>query len=156
MFLQIRRMTENEAWQCADLMASTEPWITLQRTREHTHHTVTNPHFETYVAVMSDENIAGVVSIAMEAPLIRGYIVALAVKQGHRNEGIGAALLAHAEQRILRDSPNIFLCVSSFNFAAQRFYERHGYQQVGVLKDLIIAGASEHLLRKTSGPWNRF
>ena len=149
-------MTDNEAWDCADLMASTEPWITLQRTREHTHRAVSNPHFESYVAVASDEQIVGVVTIAVEVPLIKGYIAALAVKQSHRNQGIGAQLLAHAENRIRRDSPNVFLCVSSFNSDAQRFYERHGYQQVGVLKDFIIAGASEHLMRKTNGPWNAF
>lgn len=61
-----------------------------------------------------------------------------------------------AEQRIFRDSPNVFICVSSFNDAARRLYERLGYQKVGELRDLIVPGASEHLMRKTTGAWSTF
>ena len=44
------------------------------------------------------------------------------------------------------------MCVSSFNTDAQRLYKRLGYQIVGELEDYIIPGASEILLRKTTGP----
>jgi ribosomal protein S18 acetylase RimI-like enzyme len=61
-------------------------------------------------------------------------------------------LLGFAEQRILRESPNIFMCVSSFNIGARRLYERHGYTVVGELTDYLVEGHSEILLRKTFGP----
>ena len=41
------------------------------------------------------------------------------------------------------------VCVSDFNHAARRFYARSGYQQVGTLGDLLVAGSAELLLRKT-------
>jgi len=60
------------------------------------------------------------------------------------------------EQRILRDTPNVFLCVSSFNDGAQRFYGRLGYEVVGELRDLIVPGHAEILMRKTTGPYTEF
>jgi ribosomal protein S18 acetylase RimI-like enzyme len=61
-----------------------------------------------------------------------------------------------AERRILSEVPNVFMCVSSFNDAARRLYQRLGYQVVGELTDYIVAGYSEILLRKTTGPLTAF
>ena len=47
---------------------------------------------------------------------------------------------------------NVFICVSSFNPRARNLYESVGYEVVGELKDYIVAGHSEILLRKTIGP----
>lgn len=139
----------------AGLMANTEPWITLGRTIENTRQAVANPSFEAYVAVEADQ-VVGIALVAMSVPLIRGYIAALAVHADHRGRGVGTMLLTFAEQRILRDSPNVFLCVSSFNTRARTLYERNGYEYVGELKDYVIAGASELLFRKTTGPLSTF
>jgi ribosomal protein S18 acetylase RimI-like enzyme len=142
---------DDEAWRCADLMASTDPWITLRRTREQTHKVISNPSAQVYVADFAGE-IAGLVVFTTNAPLLGGYVMTLAVQPAHRNRGIGRQLLAFAEELVFRDSPNIFLCVSSFNHDAQRFYERLGYQRIGELTDFIIEGAGEILMRKTLGP----
>ena len=45
----------------------------------------------------------------------------------------------------------MFLCVSSFNPAARRLYERLGYQLVGTLTDYLVPGHDEYLFRKTTG-----
>ena len=37
-----------------------------------------------------------------------------------------------------------------------RFYERRGFEFVGVLRELIIPGHDEILLRKTRGTWTAF
>jgi ribosomal protein S18 acetylase RimI-like enzyme len=65
---------------------------------------------------------------------------------------VGRQLVLFAEQRIFRDSPNVFLCVSSFNTDAQRFYEQLGYERVGVIENYLVAGHDEYLMRKTLGP----
>ena len=154
--IEIRRINgDDEAWMCAEIMAATDPWITLGRRREQTYAQITRSFAETSCAV-ADGKIVGVIVVAMELPLIKGYIMALAVAAGFRDRGIGSRLLAYAEERIFRESPNVFLCVSSFNADAQRFYERHGYEQVGILKDLVITGSSELLMRKTKGSWQAF
>jgi len=47
---------------------------------------------------------------------------------------------------------NVFLCVSSFNQGALRFYEREGYEKVGELRGYIIPEHSEFIMRKRQGP----
>jgi ribosomal protein S18 acetylase RimI-like enzyme len=73
-----------------------------------------------------------------------------------RGRGLGSQILAWAEERIFRDSPNVFMCVSSFNSDAQRLYARLGYQQIAVLSAFFVAEHDELLLRKTRGAWATF
>ena len=81
-----------------------------------------------------------------------GYLQTICIVPGLRGQGLGARLVAFAEERIFREHPNVFLCVSSFNVNARRLYERLGYAVVGELTDYLMAGCSEILMRKTRGP----
>lgn len=56
----------------------------------------------------------------------------------------------------LRESPSVFLCVSSFNAGAQGLYRRLGYTVVGELTDYLVRGHGEVLMRKSRGPWSEF
>ena len=85
-----------------------------------------------------------------------GYIQTLAVKEKYRGQGLGSEIMKFAEDRILSERPNVFICVSSFNPRARALYERLGYELVGELKEYIIPGHSEFLLRKTIGPFKTF
>jgi ribosomal protein S18 acetylase RimI-like enzyme len=155
--ITIRPITgDNEIWTCADIMAATDPWLRYGRSRDTNRSSLTAPGVETYVAVSADNQILGVVALALRIPLIRGYILGLAVTSDARNRGIGTRLLQFAEQRIFRESPNVFMCVSSFNTGAQRLYARLGFQQIGVITDYVAPDAHEHLLRKTLGPQSTF
>ncbi|MEA2734607.1 MAG: [ribosomal protein S18]-alanine N-acetyltransferase [Humisphaera sp.] len=145
-----------EAWTCAEIMASSEPWLSYGRTREINFRTLTAPGAETHVAITDAGEIAGLVIIAMNVPLIRGYVMGLAVQAALRNRGVGTSLLTFAEERIFRESPNVFICVSSFNEGAQRLYARLGFTKIGEITDFAVPGAHEHLLRKTLGPQSTF
>lgn len=81
-----------------------------------------------------------------------GYVRWLAVAPAARGQGVGGALLRHAEERIFRRGPNVFLTVSRFNRRAQAFYRRRGYARVGALVDYVVPGITEVLMRKTRGP----
>ena len=151
-----RLVARSEQEAAARIMASTDPWVALGRTFQHTFATVSDPHGEAYGAVTAEGEVVGVVAIAVDVPLIKAYVRALAVKEGRRGGGLGTRLLRFAERRIARDSPNVFMCVTSFNAGARRLYERLGYREVGVITDFVIPGDDEILLRKTSGPWSSF
>jgi ribosomal protein S18 acetylase RimI-like enzyme len=146
---------EADAASCASIMAASEPWKTLGRGYDHTFRVVTDPQAELFVAATPEEEVVGLVQIRM-MPVFKGYIAALAVEESHRGRGIGTMLLEYAEERIFRESPNVFLCCSSFNHDAMRLYHRLGYQRIGEIKDFIIAGAGEVLMRKTIGPASTF
>jgi len=139
-----------EARACAELMAQSEPWITLRRDFEHSFNLLSDRTLEVYVAHIG-EDLAGLVAVNMRGAFV-GYIRALVIAPAWRSRGIGAQLMQFAEERIFRESPNVFLCVSGFNPRAQQFYLRLGYERIGELKDYVIAGKSEILMRKTIGP----
>jgi ribosomal protein S18 acetylase RimI-like enzyme len=75
------------------------------------------------------------------------YIASIAVVAEAREQGIGSGLLHFAEVRFA-STGHIFLLVSSFNHRAQHFYRRHGYEEVGELKDYVVPGHSELILHK--------
>jgi ribosomal protein S18 acetylase RimI-like enzyme len=154
---EIRRLGGDErgvALECARMMAGSEPWLTLGRSVDQSLAVVTDPTCETYVA--ADESSAqGFVVLSM-AGAFRGYIRTVCVRADRRGAGLGRRLIAFAEERIFADSPNVFMCVSTFNHAAQRLYERLGYVVVGELTDFLVRGHGEILLRKTRGPWTEF
>ena len=149
--------TSDEAEQCARLMADSEPWRTLGRDYETLLRIVTDLVKEVHVAYVGAETatVAGFLILNMTGAFI-GYIQSICVAPEWRGRGLGALLIRFAEKRIFRETPNVFMCVSSFNTDAQRLYERLGYQRVGELIDYIVAGHSEILLRKTIGPLTGF
>jgi ribosomal protein S18 acetylase RimI-like enzyme len=149
--LTIRPLGDNaDARRCARLMSGSEPWITLGRGYEESLKLLTDPTRESYVARLGTD-IVGFVILSM-AGAFTGYIQTVCVDPEHQNRGIGRELIAFAEKRIWRDSPNVFMCVSDFNTGARRLYERLGYRVVGELTDYVIKGRSEILLRKSTGP----
>jgi [ribosomal protein S18]-alanine N-acetyltransferase len=153
--LAIRPLSgDAEARRCAEMMCSTEPWITIGRTFEESLDIVKDPTREVYVA--HDDGIAGFVILNMGGAFV-GYIQTVCVDAEARGGGIGTRLVEFAEERIFADTPNVFLCVSSFNPRARQLYERLGYELIGELKEYLIPGASEFLMRKTIGPlrWRR-
>lgn len=143
-----------EAEACARMMAASEPWITLGRGNEASLVLLERPDREVYVA-LADGAVAGFIIVAMQGAFT-GYTQTVCVAAERRGGGIGTRLVRHAEERIFRESPNVFLCVSSFNPDARRLYERLGYTLVGELTDYIVAGHSELLFRKTIGPIGAF
>jgi [ribosomal protein S18]-alanine N-acetyltransferase len=149
-----RLQSEAEAHACAQMMACSEPWVTLGRTVEAALTIVQDPTREVYV-LRDDAGLAGFLILCMTGAFV-GYIQTVCIHPARRGQGLGSRLVAFAEQRIWSETPNVFMCVSSFNREAQRLYERLGYRVVGELTDYIVQGHSEILLRKTLGPLTSF
>lgn len=136
-------------------MSTSEPWITLGRDFDRALAIVQLPDQEAYVALDADDTVAGFILLMMQGAFV-GYVRSIAVRADWRSRGLGRSLLAFAEARIHRDSPNVFLCVSSFNPRAKALYERFGFETVGELRDFIVRGHSEWLMRKSLGPLDEF
>ena len=136
---------EDYEW-CARLMASSEPWITLGRGLEDCRARCRHPEYGLLVARLGDQP-AGFCLLHPRGLAGSPYVASIAVDAPRRGHGVGAALMADAERRFPA-AHDMFLCVSSFNAGARRFYERLGYAVAGELQDYIIDGASEILMRK--------
>lgn len=135
-------------------MVDSEPWITLGRTYEESLQIITDPSKEVYLAKLEGE-LSGFIILNMKGAFI-GYVQTICIDPRSRGKGLGSSLLRFAEERIFRESPNVFLCVSSFNTEAKRLYEREGYETIGELRDYIVRGYSEILMRKTIGSMKEF
>ena len=149
--VEIRRMeSADEAEACARMMAGSEPWITLGRGYEASLGVVSDPSMEVYLALWGGE-IAGFVVVSM-AGAFTGYVKSICTAPGWRGRGVGSRLMSFVEDRIFREAPNVFICVSDFNEGARRLYRRLGYEVVGELRDYLVSGRSEILMRKTVAP----
>jgi len=151
----IRRLGRRaEAEICARMMANSEPWITLRRDYDASLKILIDPSREVYLAMVGDE-IVGFTILTMHGAFV-GYIQSVCVAPQWRGKGIGSELMDYVEKRIISETPNIFICVSSFNERVQKLYERRGYKVVGELKNWIVPDHSEILLRKTIAPLMEF
>jgi ribosomal protein S18 acetylase RimI-like enzyme len=77
------------------------------------------------------------------------YLRLIGVNPHFARHGLGTALLAHTERLALAYSKDMFLLVSDFNAEAQRFYQRHGYTQVGAIAGYVLPDVTELIFRKS-------
>jgi len=139
---------------CAQLMSESEPWITLKRTFQDVVELLEDDSSEVHVAKIGNQFI-GFAIIKMQGAFV-GYVQSIAIKRQFRHQGIGKRFMRYLEDRIFSENPNVFICVSSFNPEAKRLYESLGYDIIGELKDYIVHGHSEILMRKTIAPLSEF
>jgi len=151
--LSIRPIATADIELCARMMERSEPWITLGRGYESGLAMLNDASRERHAAVLGDQ-VAGFVVLLMQGALV-GYLQTICVAPERRGSGVGRALMDYAEDLVFARYANLFLMVSDFNAPAQRFYAQLGYEQVGVLRDYLVAGRSEILMRKTRGPIRR-
>jgi ribosomal protein S18 acetylase RimI-like enzyme len=151
--LAISPMAPENRELAATLLSSMDPWLTLGMSRETLLSRVSSPQRKVY-QMMDCSTLIGVLVINPDAGPLTGYIQVLAVAEGYRSRGVGKLLLDHAENVIFHElgCKNVFLCASSFNHGAQKFYEREGYERFGLLKDYLRKGMDEVMFRKSKGP----
>jgi ribosomal-protein-alanine N-acetyltransferase len=139
---------------CAMMMSQTDPWITLEMDYNKCLRAFEGQCKEIYV-VEKENEIVGFV-ILQVCGSFAGYIQTICIGAGHRGKGYGKKLLQFCEDRILKISPNIFICVSSFNKGALRLYKEFGFRQIGKLENFVKEGFTELLMRKSFGPREGF
>ncbi len=145
--VEIGPATDSEGEWTADLMAGSEPWTRLGREIEACRQVCRRPGQLLFVA-RDGNGPCGFVLVDPRGVAGSPYITSIAVAEVLRGRGIGRRLLDFAEDHVRPEARHIFLCVSSFNAGARRFYEREGYEAVGKFEDYIVDGASEILMHK--------
>ena len=164
----VRRMRAEDVETCARIVAGDPLWhrygVTLPGARRSFRRALAGAH-----RGRSGTRAAGEIAVACEGRRVvgfvwfrlegtfhhSGYVRWIAVAPASRSHGVGERLMRHAEDRIFREGPNVFLTVSDFNTKAQAFYRRLGYARVGRLADYVVPGITEYLYRKTRGTASR-
>ena len=127
---------------CALMMAKSDPWITLEMGFDLCSQAFKGVAKEVFVIKINTE-IEGT---------FKGYIQTICINEDFRRKGLGKILLNFCEERIMKISPNIFICVSSFNTRALELYTDFGFKIIGELPNFIKEGFTEILLWKSFGP----
>ena len=149
--LVINKMrTKEEKMICAEMIANSKPWTTLGITYDQVMITLEDTLNEVFVSYIKEE-IVGTIIIQTKGAF-SGYLKSIAVKTGWRDKHLGKLMMEFIENQIFSKSANVFLCVSSFNLNAQKFYLKLGYEIIGELKNYMVEGHNEILMRKTIGP----
>ena len=135
---------------CARMMTGTDPWIKLGLDYEHCLKAFDGPFKEIFL-LKKDKQIVGFVVMQTQGTF-KGYIQTICIDAAKRNHGYGSRILQFCAERIFRYSPNIFICVSSFNEGAIQLYYKFGFELIGELKNFVKEGFTELLMRKSIGP----
>ncbi len=136
---------EHEFVWCADVMSGTDPWLTYRFSTETCARILRWRGSTLFLSRLNRP--VGFVLIHPHGFLGSPYIAVLAVVAALRSRGAGAQLLRFAEAQF-SGSRHVYLCVSSFNVRALRFYEQRGYERVGEIPDFVADGFSELLMQK--------
>ena len=145
--LDIQQATDEERDWAGQLLAGSEPWITLGTTPEECRKVCWDSEYILYIPHLNG-NPCGLMILHPRGLASSPYIKSVIVLDAYRGQGVGARMMEFAENYFRKDSKHLFLCVSSFNKKARNFYERLGYHPVGEFKDYVIEGESELLLYK--------
>jgi diamine N-acetyltransferase len=148
----LRAMTPSDVPVLASAFSEMDPWHRLGLGGEHLARFFASTQSNRFrKTVVIDGDTAGVVIV--EQPWLFGsylkFFGIFAEAQGH---GAGSLVLRHLlEQARKQGFRNYWIMTSAFNAGAIALYERHGFERVAVLPDLIVAGDDEILFRQMLG-----
>jgi ribosomal protein S18 acetylase RimI-like enzyme len=104
---------------------------------------------EIFVAVDKHDNCLGYIWFTVDGTFYKfPYVLNIAIKKDVRRRGVGKKLLVFFENEGFKKASRLFLLVSDFNIEAKKFYQEMGYQEVGLIPDLIKEGVGEYLMMK--------
>jgi ribosomal protein S18 acetylase RimI-like enzyme len=146
--VRLRQLSAGDAAAAARGLAGMDPWLTLGYAAEAltAHLQRPAPGLEKFVLEVAG-SAAGVV--CLRYPWLLGpYLETLGIWPEFQGRGLGRAVLSWMEDSTLGRAGNLWVAVSAFNRRARAFYQDFGFQEVGVLRDLVRPGFDELLLRK--------
>ncbi|MGE3153822.1 MAG: N-acetyltransferase family protein [Nitrospiraceae bacterium] len=149
---RVRPFAEQDRQAVLDILLSSDPWKRLgyEAADWDTYFSALTHGREGYVLEL-DGRVAGF-AVLRPRFLFGDYLELFGVAGWARGQQLGSQLLTHLESVTFSRGTNLFACVSDFNLSARQFYKKHGYQEVGAIKDFLIPGSAEILVRKTVGP----
>lgn len=149
---QIRSMTLEDAAPVASWMVQIDPWVRYGATPERVQARLESGIVGGDIVLTVDADGTkgrGLAFCALTGMFDRSpYLRWLAIHPDHSGAGIGLAMLSAVEEAVKPHDRDLFLLAADFNSGARRFYERHGYQQMAVLPDYVVAGVAEVLYWK--------
>ncbi len=143
------RLPVSEATHLGEAFAAIDPWASYPYPASGlATYFSQGDHSAPMLAIQMAERTVGVVGLRLN--WMRGpYLQFLGVLPAYQSLGLGAMALSWVDaQTRLAEQRNVFVAASDFNAAALRFYERHDFKRIGILKGLVREDRDEILLHK--------
>ena len=120
-------------------------------TREQIAYLLKSPEGVSLVAQIDHEIAGFILSLIYKFNEIKvGHIFTIDVLVVHRRKGVASRLLGEFERSLIKkDVRTCFLEVRADNVVARRLYRKHGYTEVGHLKDYYGDGVNGLRLKKS-------
>jgi diamine N-acetyltransferase len=130
-------------------IAAIEPWSAMNYSAEALARFLATPDSGAARYLIEVEGAAAG-AMSVRSPWLKGpYLELLALLPPFQRRGLGATLMAWFEREALtHGARKLWVCASSFNGGALRFYGRHGFAPAAALQGLVAEGYDEVLLRK--------
>jgi ribosomal protein S18 acetylase RimI-like enzyme len=147
----IRPMQVTDIQSCAEFMAQSSFFSTYgvmeKQVISWLHKAMVNPNSDLEVALVEGV-VVGFSWILTKGAFGRSpYLRLLAVNDNFHRQGIGKQLMLSLENKY-KMKRDLFLLVTETNHKARSFYERLGYQYIGVLENYVKKNVNECLYRK--------
>ena len=83
----------------------------------------------------------------------QAYIITIDVLDAYRRHGVGTALLAECEKRLIKQRVRVIaLDTATDNVSAIAFWQKHGYRKLGVRKRYYPNGRDAFAMTKSIAP----
>lgn len=145
----LEHLQVNETTALGEAFAAIDPWASYPfPAAALTTYFSKGDHSAPLLAMRLGDQTAGVLGLRLN--WLRGpYVQFLGFLPAFQSRGLGSLALNWIDQQTkLGGHHNVFVAASDFNTAAIRFYGRHGYERVGLLKGLVREDRDEVLLHK--------
>lgn len=142
-------MTPAAAGTLGEAFSAIDPWVRYPFTAQalSTHLGTNEPGAPRYVLHAENET-AGTMTLRLNW-LSGPYLQFFGILPRFQRQGIGSVALTWLESGARAEKArNLWVAASDFNTGALRLYERHGFQRVARLDDLVKDGFTEVLMRK--------
>ncbi|MEQ1616449.1 MAG: N-acetyltransferase [Hyphomicrobiaceae bacterium] len=153
--LWLSTITADEAPGLGAALAVIDPWVRYGTTAVNLTALFTpNTDGGIRLAIRTTRNGPPIGVAVIRSPWLGGpYMQFLALLPGAQGLGHGRAMLDWFEvEARVAGLRNIWICAAAFNDDALRLYERHGFERIAVLDNLIKPGFDEVLMRKRLNP----
>lgn len=149
--ITIRAGTRDDLAQLAAIISASEAWTCYGIDFDLALKLFVQMTDNIYVAE-TNQQLVGFVTLRIDGVgNIGAYVRMLAVARDYRGLGIGGQLIDYVGRIAAGNIPNLFLICSVDNVRAQNFYDRNGFERVGILKDLAVVNHDEIFYRKCLG-----
>ena len=139
--------------EAASLMSTTDPWRSFLYTETECRERLAANTDSVWALKegWQDGRFIGFFAIQRHGLGSAPMISLICIAPSTRGRGVGSAAIRAVEEYTFRVERNLYLCVSDFNTAAIRLYERLGFSRIGTIPNYNFTGSSEFIMRKTSG-----